>query len=195
MLSQQALPHGHQTHYVAAHSGLVAPDQAPGIGQRGFDVHRAMAAQTGKAGVHFSADTACSGASGTVLRPQVLVGKLLRQVFPNRQGVPDRELVIQQHRHLAGGCQLADRLLEGRRGIERVKAQHHFFKRNLRLLEQHPGAHRPGGVVFVADNQFEHGVLLISWGQSWFMVHSRQIEIHFSAFRIFRPHHAEPAFQ
>ena len=61
MLAQQFLPHGDQARQIAAHAGLVAPDQRASARQRGLDVHRAMAAQLAKAAVHFGADAARPG--------------------------------------------------------------------------------------------------------------------------------------
>jgi hypothetical protein len=79
------------------------------------------------------------------------------QVFGDGQGVPDGQVTIDQHRHLACGRDAGDRGLELRVGVEAVEAREHFLERNARLAQQHPGAHGPGGVVLVADVELEHG--------------------------------------
>ncbi|MNV27557.1 hypothetical protein D3C71_1187110 [compost metagenome] len=157
VLLQQCTPHLHQALDVGAHAGFVAPDQRAGIGQIRLNVHGAVAAQGGEAAVHLGADAACARTGLGVRGPELLVGVGFGHVFGNRQGVPHDQIAIDQCRHLARGAHGAHHTLELRIGVKAVEAHAHFFKRNARLLEQHPGAHGPGGVVLVADVELEHG--------------------------------------
>jgi hypothetical protein len=98
-----------------------------------------------------------------VLRPQLVLRKLLGQVFGNRQRVPDHESVVDQRRHLAARADRPDTLLELRIGGERVEAHLDFVERDAGLLEQHPGPHRPGRIILVADVEREHAGLPPKW--------------------------------
>jgi len=157
VLLQQTAPHLHQALHVGAPARLVPPDQGAGVGQLGFDVHGAVAAQGGEAAVHLGTDAAGACAGFGVRGPELFVGMGFGHVFGNRQRVPHHQVAIDQHRHLGGGAHGADGALELRLRVKAVKAHAHFFKDDARLLEQHPGAHGPGRVVLVADIELEHG--------------------------------------
>ena len=49
-------------------------------------------------------------------------------------------------------------VLKARIGREGVEAHHHFVERDAGLRQQHPGAHRPGRVVLVADVELHGGL-------------------------------------
>jgi hypothetical protein len=87
----------------------------------------------------------------------LFVRKLFSQVLGNRQRVPDRQISIDQRRHLADRADGANDFFKVRVRGKRVKARHDFFKFNAGLCEQNPGPHGPGRVVFVTDVELEHG--------------------------------------
>ena len=159
MLLQQAAPHVHQALHIGAHAGLVAPYQRTRVGQLRLDVHRAVAAQCGEAAVHFGADAAGTGTRRALQRPQVLLRELFGHVFGNGQRVPDGQVAVHQQWHLAGRSGALQGFFESGVGLEGVKAHHDFLERNAGLCKQHPGAHGPGRVILVANEQLQHGRL------------------------------------
>ena len=93
-----------------------------------------------------------------------MLGEALGQVLGNGQRVPDKQIAVLQQRHLAGRAEGVDVPPKSRARLKGVKAQHHLFKFNAGLLEQHPGPHRPGGVILVANKELEHGGLGVQPG-------------------------------
>ncbi|MNV95456.1 hypothetical protein D3C71_1903490 [compost metagenome] len=75
--------------------------------------------------------------------PKVFFRVLLGQVFGDRQAVPDGQIAVDQHRHLARGRDRVQALLELRLQRKAVEAHLHFLEGNARLAHQHPGAHGP----------------------------------------------------
>jgi len=91
-------------------------------------------------------------------RPELLLGVELGERLADCERIPHRLAVDEQRRHLArrrirldaGDAQAAARLVE---------LELHFLEGDGRLARQHPGAHRPGRIVLVADDQLQHGRL------------------------------------
>ena len=52
-------------------------------------------------------------AAGAVFRPQPRFRKFLGEIFDDRQRIPDRDVAIDQRRHLAGMREAQDPLLVG----------------------------------------------------------------------------------
>ena len=118
------------------------------------DVHRQIAPQRLKSGMHLGRDRACMGAGLRLARPQPRGRELLGEVFEDRQRFPDMRIAVDQHRHLAG----AARRLKPRFEIGRIERDQRFLERNPRALHRQPRPERPRGIVLVADNQSQrHG--------------------------------------
>ncbi len=144
---QRALPHAQDLVDVALHGRVPAPPR-----QIGLDVHHHVLAQGAKAAVHAGAQAASQRPLGHVARPECELRKTLGQVFADGQRVPDAQIAVFEHRHLRHGRE--GRQLRGKLGrVEPVRA---FFEGNAKRGHRHPGAHGPGGIIFVADVQDEH---------------------------------------
>ena len=95
-----------------------------------------------------------------VLRPQMLFEELLGKVFADRQAVPDRHVAGQQHRHPPGPRILGDAV----GGVGLVEQQAHLLERDAKSGQRHPGPHRPGRIVLVADDEGQAGVAGVGQG-------------------------------
>src|SRR5207248_11226626 len=82
-------------------------------------------------------------------RPEALLGEALGQRLADGERIPDRLAIEEQHRHLAG-----DRIaLDAARPAGVVELELDLLEGDARFAHQHPRAHRPGGVVLVADEE------------------------------------------
>src|SRR5260221_565754 len=137
----------------------VAPQRGDGVdvglrlgrhaaaGEGGAHVHRQVAAQGGKSGMHLGADRPRHRARLGLGRPQARLGETLGEIFADRQRLPDDELAVVQRRHPRRGRMPQDR---GARG--RLAQRHqHFLEARPALLQHQPGAQRPGGIILVGD--------------------------------------------
>src|SRR5258708_22119978 len=116
-------------------------------GEGGAHVHRQVAAQGGKSGMHLGAHRPRHGARLGLGRPQARLGETLGEIFADRQRLPEDELAVVQRRHPRRGRMPQDR---GARG--RLAQRHqHFLEARPALLQHQPGAQRPGGIILVGD--------------------------------------------
>ena len=126
-----------------AHSFFVAQRQGANLWQISVNVHGAGTSNACEAAVHIGANAACPGTVRHLAGPELLVGKFFSNVFCYRQRIPYGQITIDQHGHFAHGVDVFQGLLEFGLRVESIKAHHHFFKINARLLEQDPRAHGP----------------------------------------------------
>ncbi len=100
--------------------------------------------------MHFRADTARVGARRGVVGPELFLRPVLRHRLRDRQRIPHRHVVEQQHRHLAGRTELGN--LPG--GVLDIQYDAMFIEVDVGFPQQEPGPQGPGRIVFVADYQF-----------------------------------------
>ena len=86
---------------------------------RPMQVHAAFVAQRRKARMHLRRDRTRMRAAGAILGPQPLFRKSFGGVFDDGQRIPDRDVAIDQRRHLARARETQNPLLVGVAGIER----------------------------------------------------------------------------
>src|SRR5918992_1447139 len=118
------------------------------------DVHRHVPAQGLEARMHLRAGRARHAARLGCLGPQMLFGEHLRHGLTDRERIPHRLPVDHEDRHLARGRVLLNPG-DGQAPLAFVELELHLLERDLRLAQEDPRPHRPGGVVLVADDQFE----------------------------------------
>src|SRR6185312_7500653 len=91
-------------------------------------------------------------------RPRVAIarppgGSQLRDVFADRERIPDVHRSVHQNGNPTARPVLFDLLLE----FGRIQRDQHLIESDAQVLQQYPGTQRPGGVVLVADDQREWG--------------------------------------
>jgi hypothetical protein len=80
------------------------------------------------------------GAAGAILRPQPRLRKPFGGIFDDGQRIPDRDVVIEQGRHLARLRETKNPLLVGVAGIKRDED---FLEGDMIGLQRQPRPHRP----------------------------------------------------
>src|SRR5207248_5178212 len=122
------------------------------------DLHRAIVAQVGEAGMHLRGHRPGARALPRILRPEALAGELLVEILADRQRIPDGDFAVDQRGHPSARGILAD--VPG--GVRHVEGNDDLLVRNRGELESQPPAQRPGGVLLVSDDDLEHGSVLIT---------------------------------
>src|SRR5438270_12996324 len=122
------------------------------------NLHRAVVAQIGEAGMHLGRQRPRARPLGGVLRPEALVRELLVEILGDGEGIPDGDVAVDQRRHASARRILAD----VRGGIRHVERDDDLLERHGGVLEHQPGAQRPRGVLLVPDDDLQHGTLLIT---------------------------------
>ena len=89
--------------------------------------------------VHLGADCACPGPQRGIRWP-CGASRAFIEVLADRQGLPDPELPVQQHRHTAGRRIRPDRGCKTR-GIE---IEYEFVEFEIQMSEQDPRSQGPG---------------------------------------------------
>src|SRR3974390_1471510 len=85
-------------------------------------------------------------------RPQSLFRKFFGNVFDDRQRIPDRDVAVDQHRHLTGARDVKDPLFTGSAGIKRNE---YFLEFYVVGAKRQPWPHRPRRIVPVADHELQ----------------------------------------
>src|SRR3954447_19111531 len=104
------------------------------------EVHRAGGTQRPEAGVHLGRHRARHGPRVRVTWPHlgVLIG--LADVVHDGDGLPDRDIALDQDRYLAGRRILRNRSL----GVRLIERDQHLVENDAELLQQQPWPQRPG---------------------------------------------------
>src|SRR5579863_2029877 len=119
---------------------------------RPMQVHPAFVAQRGEARMHLGGNRPRMRPLRRILRPQPLFRKPLDEVFDDSKRIPDRDVVIDQHRHFAGTREIEDPLLVGFTGVERNED---LLERDVVGAKREPWPHRPRRIVLVADHKLQ----------------------------------------
>ncbi len=80
------------------------------------------------------------GAAGTVLRPQLRLREFFGGVFDDRKRIPDRDVAIDQGRHLAGRRKTQNPVLVG---LVRIERDEHLIEGDIVGAQRQPRPHRP----------------------------------------------------
>ena len=120
------------------------------LGVRQPQVHRAVAAQRRKAGVHLGGQRAGGGAGARVFRPMARARVAAGQFLGNGEAFGHHGAIAAQQRRGSAG---RGEITQQKRQFIGVEPGGPDLYRNAKGIEQQPAAQRPAGIAAVADGE------------------------------------------